>query len=132
MPPLVSAGAMVTCSLAMPPVPVPLAVVPTGTPVSAGTPAANIQAFAPMVNIPTFGMCGTMSNPVVAATTAAKLGVFTPAPCVPATTSPWTPGAAKVMIDGQPALHVACQTMCMWGGVITITNPGNAGTVEVN
>ena len=54
-----------------------------GTPVTAGTAAANIQAFAPMVNIPTFGMCGTMSNPVVAAATAAKLGVFSPAPCVP-------------------------------------------------
>ena len=113
--------------MAMPPVPVLL--LPVGADrehqVSAGTPAANIQAFAPMANIPTFGMCGTMSNPVVAAATAAKLGVFSPAPCVPATTAPWTPGAAKVMVDGQPALHSACTAMCMWGGVITITNPGN-------
>ncbi|HEY6523544.1 MAG TPA: PAAR-like protein, partial [Solirubrobacteraceae bacterium] len=70
MPPLVSNGAMITCSFAMPPVPVPLAVIPMGTPVTCDTPAANIQAFAPMVNIPTFGMCGTMSNPTVAAATA--------------------------------------------------------------
>jgi hypothetical protein len=85
-----------------------------------------------MVNIPTFGMCGTMSNPVVAAATAAKLGVFSPAPCVPATASPWTPGAAKVMINDQPALHSGCTAMCTWGGVITISDPGNDGTVLVN
>jgi Domain of unknown function (DUF4280) len=132
MPPLVSAGAMISCSMAMPPVPVPLAVVPTGTPVSADAPAANIQAFIPMTNIPTFGMCGTMSNPTVAAATAAKLGAFTPAPCVPVTTSPWTPGAAKVTVNGQPALHTGCTAMCTWGGVISITDPGNAGTVAVN
>ncbi|MGA2009344.1 MAG: DUF4280 domain-containing protein [Solirubrobacteraceae bacterium] len=132
MPPLVSDGAMISCSMAMPPMPVPLAVVPMGTPVTADTPAANIQAFAPMVNIPTFGMCGTMSNPVVAAATAAKLGVFSPAPCVPATASPWTPGAAKVMINDQPALHSGCTAMCTWGGVITISDPGNDGTVLVN
>jgi hypothetical protein len=123
---------MISCSMAMPPVPVPLAVVPTGTPVTADTLAATIMAFAPMVNIPTFGMCGTPSNPVVAAATAAKLGVFSPAPCIPATTSPWTPGAAKVMIDGQPALHSGCTAMCMWGGVITISAPGNKGTVSVS
>ncbi len=123
---------MVSCSFAMPPVPVPLAVVPMGTPVQCGgMPAGTIQAFAPMANIPTFGMCGTITNPVVAAATAAKLGVFSPAPCIPATTSPWIPGAVKVMVDGQPALHSGCTAMCMWGGVISITMPGNAGTVSV-
>ena len=74
---------------------------------------------------------GTMSNPTVAAATAAKLGAFTPAPCVPVTTSPWTPGATKVMVDGQPALHSGCTTMCAWGGVISISSPGNKGTVQV-
>jgi hypothetical protein len=132
MPPLVSQGAMITCSMAMPPTPVPLSVVPMGTPVSAGTTAANIQASAPMVNIPSFGMCGTPSNPVVAAATSAAMGVLTPAPCVPATSSPWTPGATMVTVNGQPALHSACTAMCMWGGVITITDPGNAGTVSVS
>jgi hypothetical protein len=131
MPPLVSNGAMISCSMAMPPLPMPLTVVPTGTPVSCDTPAANILAFAPMANIPSFGMCGTMSNPVVAAATAAKLGVFSPAPCVPATTAPWSPGATKVMVNDQPALHAGCMASCMWGGVITITAPGNKGTVQV-
>ncbi len=132
MPPLVSDGAMISCSMAMPPAPVPLAVVPMGTPVTASTPAANVQAFAPMVNIPTFGMCGTPSNPVVAAATAAAMGVLTPAPCIPATSSPWIPGAAIVMINDQPALHAACTAACMWGGVISISDPGNAGTVSVS
>ncbi|MGO9973772.1 MAG: DUF4280 domain-containing protein [Solirubrobacteraceae bacterium] len=116
----------------MPPAPVPLTVVPMGTPVSAGTPAANIQAFVPMTNIPSFGAWGTPSNPTVAAATSAAMGVLTPAPCVPVTTSPWTPGAMKVTINGQPALHTGCTAMCTWGGVISITDPGNAGTVAVN
>src|SRR6202012_6302377 len=102
-----------------------------GTPAHAGAPPATRQGFPPMVNTPPSGMCGTMSNPTVAAATAAKLGAFTPAPCVPVTTSPWTPGATKVMVDGQPALHSGCTTMCAWGGVISISSPGNKGTVQV-
>jgi hypothetical protein len=129
MPPLVSTGAMMACSFGV--APAALNVVPTGTPVTCDTPAANIQAFAPMANIPTFGMCMTPSNPQVAAATSAALGVLTPVPCLPVTTAPWTPGATKVMVDGQPALHSACTAMCTWGGVITISSPGNKGTVSV-
>jgi hypothetical protein len=84
-----------------------------------------------MANIPTFGMCGTPTNPMVAAATSAALGVLTPVPCIPVTTSPWTPGATVVTINGQPALHTACQATCMWGGMITITDPGNDGTISV-
>jgi hypothetical protein len=29
-----------------------------------------------------------------------------------------------VMIGNKPALHASCQCMCQWGGVITITSPG--------
>ena len=131
MPPLTSSGALVTCSMATPPVEVPLATTPGRTPVNAGTPAATIQDALPMANIPSFGMCGAPANPAVAAATAAKLGAFTPAPCTPAVASPWTPGATKVRINDQPALHQSCQTTCAWGGVITITTPGNDGTVQV-
>jgi hypothetical protein len=122
---------MVTCSFAMPPVPMPLTAIPTGPPVQAGTPAATVMDHLPMANIPSFGMCGTMSNPAVAAATAAKLGVFSPAPCVPVIPAPWAPGATQVTINNAPALHAACQAMCTWGGVITVTSPGNAGTVQV-
>ena len=131
MPPLVSSGALITCSFAMPPVPMPLTVVPMGTPVTCDTPAGNIQASLPMANIPSFGMCVSLANPQVAAATSAALGVLTPQPCIPVIPTPWTPGATKVTINGQPALHSACQTMCQWAGVITITSPGNKGTVSV-
>jgi hypothetical protein len=87
-------------------------------------PAATIMDMAPMVNIPTFGMCNTITNPVVAAATAAKLGVFSPAPCVPATVAPWAPGSISTRIMDMPALTNTCTCECMWGGVITITEPG--------
>jgi len=99
------------------------------TGVSAGKmPAATIMDFAPMVNIPPFGMCLSIANPMVAAATAAALGVFTPMPCIPATTSPWTPGAVTVSHGGMPALDNASMCMCMWAGVISVVSPGQMQT----
>ena len=118
--------------MATPPAAVPLATTPKGTLVDVGTPAASVEDYVPMANIPSFGMCGAIANPAVAAATAAKAGAFTPAPCVPAVNTPWTPGAAKVKVGGQPALHQGCQAMCAWGGVITISTPGNEGKVQVS
>jgi uncharacterized Zn-binding protein involved in type VI secretion len=77
-----------------------------------------------MANIPSFGMCMSPANPQVAAATAAAMGVLTPMPCLPATAAPWTTGSPKVMIDGSPALTSICQCMCMWGGAITVSMPG--------
>lgn len=89
-----------------------------------GTPAATIMDFAPIANIPPFGMCSSIANPVVAAATTAALGVLTPMPCVPATAAPWVPGAPTVLIGNMPALDSNSKLMCMWGGVIQITSPG--------
>ena len=61
---------------------------------SCSQPAATIMAFKPMANIPGFGACMSPMNPQVIAATAAALGVFTPQPCIPVTTSPWAPGFA--------------------------------------
>jgi hypothetical protein len=77
-----------------------------------------------MVNIMPFGMCMTPSNPQVAAATTAALGVLTPQPCIPATSTPWTPGALTVDIAQLTALDNISTCSCMWGGVITIANPG--------
>jgi hypothetical protein len=132
MPPLVSAGAMVSCSMAMPSVQVPLITTPKSTEVIVDTPAASVEDYVPLTNIPSFGMCGSMANPAVQAATAAKSGAFTPAPCMPAVNTPWTPGATRVKVGGRPALHTGCQAMCAWGGVITISSPGNDGRVQVS
>ncbi len=121
-------GATIACSLGV--APSTLVVTSQLQTVTNGTPAATIMDFAPLVNVPPFGMCTTLTNPVVAAATAAKLGVYTPASCVPLTTAPWAPGSPTVLISGQPALTNTCTLLCQWGGVITVTNPGQL-TVNV-
>ena len=91
---------------------------------------ATIQDYVPMLNIMPFGMCMSPSNPQVAAATAAAMGVLTPQPCIPATTAPWAPGAATVQVNYQQALDNVSLCNCMWGGVISITDPGEE-TVEI-
>lgn len=108
-----------------------LTVVPQGPPVMGNNlPVATIMDNIPMMNIAPFGMCNSPSNPVVAAATAAALGVLTPMPCIPATTAPWVPGSPTVLVSNKPALNNSSKLMCMWGGVIQILNPGST-TVQV-
>ena len=114
-------GALLMCDMGV----APAVFSPTPHMVSAGgMPAGNIADFAPMVNIPTFGMCMSPANPAVASATAAALGVLTPMPCIPVTTTPWTPGSTSVMIDDMPALTETCTCMCTWAGTITVSSPG--------
>lgn len=115
-------GAMMMCSFGV--APSNLTVMPKNRVMAGGQPAANIMDNIPMMNVMPFGMCITPTNPQVAAATAAALGVLTPQPCIPVTTAPWTPGSATVMIGGMPALNNSSTLMCMWGGVITISMPG--------
>jgi len=114
-------GAMMACSFGA--APSSLVVAPANQ-VLTGTPAATIMDFAPIANIPPFGMCSSIANPVVASATTAALGVLTPMPCVPATAAPWAPGAPTVLIGNMPALDSNSKLMCMWAGVIQITSPG--------
>lgn len=115
----VSSGAKLSCPLAIP-CGATLVVDPSRLVFLEGPQMANIMDFKPLVNIPTMGQCNTMSNPAVAAATAAKLGVFTPAPCVPALAAPWKPGDSTVLVENFPALLSTDTLQCMWGGVITI------------
>lgn len=120
---LVAMGAVLQCSFGA--APTTLIVIPKGVPVNAPyTFAATVMDYAPIVNIPTFGMCSSIANPVVASATAAALGVLTPMPCIPATVAPWTPGAIKTKIGTFPALTDSSMCNCMWGGVIKINSPG--------
>ncbi len=117
----VSATATMKCSFGA--APGVLTVLPVNR-VMAGTPAANIMDKVPMLNIAPFGMCTCMSNPMVAAATAAALGALTPMPCIPVTVAPWMPGAPTVLIANMPALNNSSKLMCMWGGIIQILVPG--------
>lgn len=101
-----------------------LTVLPVNRTQSDSQPEATIQDFVPMMNIMPFGMCMSLANPEVAAATAAAMGVLTPQPCMPAITGPWSPGVATVMIAEMPALDNVSMCNCLWGGVITITQPG--------
>lgn len=124
MPLQVVMGAMMTCSFGA--APGSLIVLPQNRVMGCKMPAANIMDNKPIVNIPTFGMCSSPANPVVAAATAAALGVLTPMPCIPATVTPWLPGSSSVMIANMPALNDSCTLNCMWGGLISISQPGQA------
>ncbi len=123
-------GATMTCPFALVPTPVPLGVTNNTKVLIGGKPAGTISDAAAMVNIPSFGMCTTLSNPQVAAATSAALGVLTPQPCVPQTTA-WLPAQAKVLIGGKPCLTGDCSVMCMYGGKISILMPGQA-QVNIN
>lgn len=119
MLPFVTSGTMLSCSMGASPaalvVPDPLVV--------ATTPVATVVDTIPITNIPTFGMCMSLGNPEVAAATAAAEGVLTPQPCLPATGTPWTPGALTNQAGGLPCVLVSSMCACTWGGVITVVAP---------
>ena len=128
MPMQVCMGAMMQCSFGM--APSSLVVLPTNMTYTDQVPDANIMDHIPMVNIMPFGMCMSLANPMVAAATAAALGVLTPMPCIPNTPAPWVPGAPTVLLGNFPTLDNVSQLMCMWAGVIQFITPGEF-TVDV-
>lgn len=121
MPIAVCGGAMMMCSFGV--APSALNVLPTNK-VLSGPPVATILDNIPMMNIAPFGVCSSIANPTVAAATTAALGVLTPMPCIPNTVAPWVPGKPTVIVGSGPALNNSSKLMCMWGGVIQITVPG--------
>ena len=122
MPNHVCHGAVLQCTMGM--APGTLAVLPINMVNTSNVPAANIMDHVPMVNIMPFGMCQSPANPMVAAATAAALGVLTPMPCIPMTPSPWVPGSPTVMLGNQPALNKSSMLMCNWAGQISVTFEG--------
>lgn len=117
----VCGGATLSCSFGV--APSVMNVLPVSRVMSAMA-LASIMDNIPMVNILPFGMCNSMANPMVAAATAAAMGVLTPMPCIPVTAAPWMPGVPTVLIGNKPALDSSSKLMCNWGGVIQVVNPG--------
>lgn len=123
MPKCVCSGAILQCSFGA--APSVLNVLPKNK-VMEGTPAANIMDFIPTTNIAPFAMCNSPTNPAVISLTASALGVPTPAPCVPATTSPWITGNPTVLLANFPILTDDSQLLCVWAGAISIKQAGQA------
>lgn len=121
-------GAMLKCSFGV--APATLMVIPKAMEMSGGPVGGNIMDNIPMANVLPFGMCQSMANPMVAAATAAALGVLTPMPCIPATVAPWVPGVPTALVGNMPTLNNTSKLMCMWGGMIEVTVPGEF-TVQV-
>lgn len=125
----VTNGAMLQCSFGS--IPTSLVVNVPLRPKCGNMLMATISDMVPGTNIPSFGLCQTISNPAVSQATTAAMGTLTPMPCVPAVTSPWAPGSQMFKVDNTPALTDSCTCQCMWGGIITIKNPGNAAIADV-
>ena len=123
----VCTGAMCACTFGM--APSSLMVLPANRVLVSNMPMANIMDNKPMVNILPFAMCQSPANPTVAAATAAALGVLTPMPCIPVTAAPWTPGNPTVLIANMPAINNSSMLTCNWGGMISISSPGQATTM---
>lgn len=127
--PNVVTSAMAQCSFGVSPV--SLMAVPKGAPVVVeNLPPLTTMDHLPIANIPPFGMCSSPANPTVIAATAAAMGVLTPMPCVPNTPAPWVPGAVMTTVNGAPALTAGSTCNCVWGGVITVLNPGATRTMS--
>ena len=124
MPDLVCTGATLQCSFGT----TPATFAASGNQVSAGSPAGVVTDVA-AANVPPFGMCTSLSNPQVASATAAAQNVLTPQPCQPVL-SPWSPGSAQVTIGEVNALDDSSQCNCTWGGVVTVSDAGQASVSD--
>ena len=89
-----------------------------------GEDQANIADHISLVNIKPFGRCKTVAYPATGAATAANHGKLTPMPCVPGTTTNWSAEDKNSVLCGQPALLDSASLKCIWGGKITIKDPG--------
>ncbi len=87
---------------------------------------ATIMDYVPYMNVASFGQCNLSSNPMVAAATAAALGVHTPVTCVPMTVSPWIVGSPTITVNNLQALTDDSTLMCTWGGSIGVDDAGQS------
>ena len=90
----------------------------------AGHDQANIADSVPRTNVPGFGKCWSPANPPTMAETAAHHGVLTPGACALVTVPRWLAVDPNSLVCGEPALLKPATLQCVYGGVISIVNPG--------
>ena len=96
-----------------------------------GKDQANIGDFVSMKNVLPFGKCRSLSYPPTASATAANHGKLTPMPCVPGTCPKWEAIDKDSLICGEPALLKPATLKCMYGGTISIVDPGQVLEIKV-
>jgi hypothetical protein len=123
VPKFLTTGAMLQCSMGMAPSVFTSTQMPGAPMILGSMPAATIMEFVPMMNIMPFAMCQSPANPMVAAATAAAMGVLTPMPCIPNTVAPWAPPSQVATLTGIPLATAQSTCNCAWGGTISVTTP---------
>ncbi len=96
-----------------------------------GKDQANIADYVSMINVPGFGKCRSLAYPPTASATAANHGKLTPMPCVPGTCPKWEAIDKDSLICGEPALLKPATLKCMYGGTISIVDPGQTLEIKV-
>lgn len=91
-----------------------------------GKDQANVADYVSMKNVPSFGRCRSLGYPPTASATAANHGRLTPMPCVPGTCPKWQVVDKDSLICGEPALLEPATLKCVYGGTISIANPGQS------
>ena len=91
-----------------------------------GKDQANVADYVSMKNVPSFGRCRSLGYPPTASATAANHGRLTPMPCVPGTCPKWQTVDKDSLICGEAALLEPATLRCVYGGIISIVNPGQS------
>lgn len=97
---------------------------------AAGKRTATLSDMVGKGNISGFGMCTSLTNPQVAAATAAALGVLTPQPCMFVSAAPWMTPKLMPLAKNIPCLCSDSRIMCTLGmGMISVVDPGQGKVV---
>lgn len=96
-----------------------------------GKEQANVADYVSMKNVPSFGRCRSLGYPPTASATAANHGTLTPMPCVPGTCPKWQTVDEDSLICGEAALLEPATLRCVYGGIISIVNPGQSLEIKV-
>lgn len=97
---------------------------------AAGKRVATLFDMVGKVNISGFGMCTSLTNPQVAAATAAALGVLTPQPCMFVSAASWMTPKLMPLAKNIPCLCSDSRIMCTLGmGMISVMDPGQGKVV---
>jgi hypothetical protein len=95
-------------------------IAPTHLVIAPSPRAANIYDAVPLRNIPPFGACNSLLNPVVLGLASTTMGqIPKPGPCTPVTQC-WSNGSATEQIEGSAALQMSSNLRCSFGGLITL------------